>query len=108
MASGAEDIQQSLEILFGTRLGERIMQEEFGSSLNDFIFEEISPGLLNRLRSMISEAVLYYEPRIKLNRVDLNTDDQQQGLLWIKLDYTIPASNSRYNLVYPFYLQEAA
>lgn len=107
LVSGAEDIHQSLEILFGTRLFERILQEEYGSHLHDFVFEEISSGLLNRLQSALAEAILYHEPRVELNGLELEQDDQQDGLLYILLDYSIPASNTRFNMVYPFYIQEA-
>lgn len=107
LAEDIEDIQQSLEILFGTSLGERIMQEDYGSSLINFQFEEISVGVLNQLRNQIKEAVLYHESRINVNDVKINVDEAQAGLLHINLDFTVPTSNSRYNLVYPFYLTEA-
>ena len=106
MVSDLEDIRQSLEILFGTRLGERIMQEGYGSSLSDYQFEEISSAVLNRMRHMINDAVLYHEPRVKLNSVAIDRHQEVEGLLLIKLDISIPSSNSRYNLVYPFYLEE--
>jgi phage baseplate assembly protein W len=106
--SGAEDVRQSLEILLGTRLEERILQEEYGSNLRDFVFGELNAGVVNSLRNMIAEAVLYNEPRVELNSVDLETDEEREGLVLIKLDYTIPASNTRFNMVYPFYLQEAS
>ena len=105
--SGSDDVRQSLEILFGTRLNERILQEEYGSSLQDFLFEEINAGILNQLRRLISEAILYHEPRVELNAVNLDVDRQIEGLILIKIDYSIPASNTRFNMVYPFYLQEA-
>ena len=106
MVAGPEDVKQSLEILLGTRLEERILREEYGSNLHEFVFAEINTGLINRLRNMIEEAILYGEPRIRLNEVELDTDEQREGLLLIKVDYTIPNSNSRFNMVYPFYIQE--
>ena len=33
--------------------------------------------------------------------------EQSLGLLLVTIDYTVRATNSRYNLVYPFYLREA-
>jgi phage baseplate assembly protein W len=44
MVSGAEDIRQSLGILLSTRLGERLMQDEFGCDLQHVLFEEIDRG----------------------------------------------------------------
>src|SRR5205085_7556909 len=106
MAAGIEDIKQSLEILFGTRLNERIMQEDYGCNLDEFVFEETSSETLNRLEYIIKEAVLYHEVRIELNNLQFNLDREREGVLLIQLDFTVPSSNSRYNMVYPFYLNE--
>lgn len=105
-AADVEDIRQSLEILFGTRLNERIMQEDYGCNLDEFMFEETSSGMLNRLEYVIKEAVLYHEARIELNNLQFDLDREREGRLLIQLDFTVPASNSRYNMVYPFYLNE--
>jgi phage baseplate assembly protein W len=107
MVSGAEDIHQSLHILLSTRLGERVMQEEFGSALDALVFEEIDQAMLNTLSSAIGDAVLYHEPRIDLDDVAVAESDEQPGLLLIALTYTIRSTNSRFNMVYPFYVNEA-
>ena len=106
--SEQEDIQQSLFILLCTAQGERIMREDFGCDLQRFMFEEISQSLINSLTRLITDAVLYYEPRIVLNAVDIDDSEQYQGLINISIDYTIRSTNSRFNLVYPFYLNEAS
>ncbi len=107
MVSEVEEIKQSLEILFGTILGERIMQEDYGCNLMNYVFEEMSSRVIHRLQHMIKDAVLNHEARIKVNQVEVNIDQGEVGMLLINLDFTIPSSNSRYNLVYPFYLTEA-
>jgi uncharacterized protein len=105
--SGAEDIQQSLQILLSTRLGERVMQAEFGCDLYHVLFEEIDQSLVNSLTSIIADAILYHEPRITLDRLNVFESESQQGVLLISLDYTIRGTNSRFNMVYPFYINEA-
>jgi len=107
MVSGVDDIQQSLQILFATRLGERIMQDEFGCALDSVVFEEIDQGLINTLNRSISDAILYHEPRITLDQLDVDESAEQPGLLLISLIYTVRSTNSRFNMVYPFYLNEA-
>jgi uncharacterized protein len=107
MVSGVEDIHQSLQILLSTRLGERVMQDEFGCALDGVVFEEIDQDLLNSLNSSISDAILYYEPRISLDRLDVSESAAQPGILLIRLDYTVRSTNSRFNMVYPFYINEA-
>lgn len=106
LAADIEDIKQSLEILFGTRLNERIMREDYGCNLDEFMFEETSSETLNRLEYMIKEAILYHEVRIELNNLQFDLEKEREGVLLIQLDFSIPASNSRYNMVYPFYLNE--
>jgi len=107
MVSGPDDIHQSLEILLATRLGERVMQDTFGSELQRVLLGDIDRGLINSLTSLISDAILYHEPRITLNRVDIAESAAQQGLVLVSIDYTIKSTNSRFNMVYPFYLNEA-
>ena len=107
LVSGVEDIYQSLQILLSTRLGERVMQESYGCDLTDLLFEEIDQNMINRLSNLISDAILYHEPRIVLDELDVSPDQNEAGLLLISLKYTVPATNSRFNMVYPFYVNEA-
>jgi len=103
-----QDIEQSLQILLNTAQGERIMREDFGCDLHRFMFEEVSQSLANSLTRLITDAVLYYETRIVLNAVNVDESAQTQGLVMITIDYTVRSTNSRFNMVYPFYLDEAS
>jgi phage baseplate assembly protein W len=107
MVSAAEDVHQSLQILLATRPGERVMHEGFGCDLQHVLFDEIDQGMINTLNRLISDAILYHEPRITLDRLDISESAQEPGLLLIQLEYTIRSTNSRYNMVYPFYVNEA-
>jgi uncharacterized protein len=107
MASGVEDIHQSLQILLSTRLGERVMQDSFGCDLTAVLFEEIAQSMVNTLTGLISDAILYHEPRITLDKLDVSQDRAEASLLLISLEYTVRSTNSRFNMVYPFYLNEA-
>jgi phage baseplate assembly protein W len=107
LVSGALDIQQSLQLLFSTMPGERLMAESYGCDLNTLLFAEIGTTLMNRIHVLISDAILYHEPRIRLDHLEIQESESERGLLWISLFYTIRNTNSRYNMVYPFYIQEA-
>ena len=106
MVSDEKDIIQSLEIILSTRPAERIMQPDFGCELSQFLFEEISQGLITGIRGIVSDALVYHEPRIDVEEINIE-ESEQEGLLLISIIYTVRATNSRYNLVYPFYLNEA-
>ena len=101
--SGVEDIQRSLEIIFTTALGERIMNPSFGCALDDMVFEAMNTSKLTYIENLLRTAILYHEPRIEADLIAL-TPDQAEGILWIQVDYTVRTTNSRFNFVYPFYL----
>jgi uncharacterized protein len=107
MANGVEDIEQSLRILLGTWQGERVMQETFGCDLGRLVFEQLDQRLINTVDRLITSAVLEHEPRIKLDRVDVARAAEGPSAIIITVHYTVRATNSRYNIVFPFYLTEA-
>lgn len=103
--SDEEDIQNSLEVLLATKVGERIMQPGYGCNLDALLFEPINLSLQTYIKDLVSTAVLYYEPRIKPENVTLNSTDTE-GVILIEVDYIIRTTNTRHNLVFPFYMEE--
>lgn len=104
MVSGLEDIRQSLKILFMTQRAERVMRPTYGHGL--FAFEGTAQSQLDDVRARIEETVLSGEPRIVLDRVDIDERDIVEGTLYVTLIYRVPKVNARENLVLPFYLEE--
>ena len=106
MVSGPENVHKSVWIILNTQLGERVMQEDFGAGLNKLHFEPIRSRLVNDLRRIIKNALLLHEPRISLDQVGISDARSEEGILLIQLQYTVKSTNSRFNLVYPFYVNE--
>lgn len=102
-----QDIRESLHILLSTSLGERVMRPTFGWKRDALVFEPLSTSFATVLKRDIETAVLFFEPRIELNKLTFETSASQEGMVLIRLDYTIRATNTRTNLVFPFYLDEA-
>lgn len=107
MVAGIDDVAESLAILLATRRGERVLVEGYGCDLAEFMFAEITPSLVGQVRDLVADAILEYEPRVLLNGVDVSTERADEGVLMVAVDYTVRATNSRYNMVWPFYLDEA-
>ncbi len=105
MAEDETDIRQSMEILLSTQIGERILEPRYGCDLQRFVFEPLDTTLATYIRELVRDAVLYFEPRVIVERVELVTTPQE-GQLDIIIHYLIPSTNTRNNLVYPFYLGE--
>lgn len=107
VAEGVEDVRQSLEILLSTRVGERLLEPRYGCDLTRFIFEPLDTTLATYVKELVRNAILYYEPRVKLESVDLYVHPDE-GRLDILLSYLIAATNERANLVFPFYTVEGS
>ncbi len=105
MLSDEADIKSCLGILLSTSIGERIMQPKYGCDLKRFLFEPLNTTLKAYIKDLVKKAILYFEPRIKLEEISLTTDDNE-GILLITVDYTIITTNTRNNLVFPYYLEE--
>jgi phage baseplate assembly protein W len=104
MAETEEDIRQSLNILLSTSLGERVLRPTFGWKRDALMFEPLSTSFAAYLARDVETAILFYESRITLNSVDFEASQDVAGLILIRIDYTVRATNSRTNLVFPFYL----
>lgn len=105
MLEDVDDINSSLEILFATRIGERIMQPKFGCNLDELLFESLTATMATYIKDLIETAILYFEPRIDVKKIELEQVNEE-GLVLIQLDYRVRSTNSRYNFVYPFYKNE--
>ena len=106
MVANEADIKESLRILIATRPGERIMQPAYGCSLHALVFEGVNESTIAEIEEAIDQAILFFEPRIGLERVDVDTQQAYDGLLKIRIEYTVRETNTRSNIVYPFYFQE--
>ena len=106
MLSDEPDIQSSLEILLSTRQGERVMRQDYGCNLDELVFEPLTTTFKTYIKDLIATAILYYEPRIDVNKIDLDNTGELDGRILISIDYTVRSTNSRFNFVFPFYKTE--
>lgn len=107
MVADADDIRQSIRLILETDPGERVMRPDFGAGLRRMVFEPINTATLTLVQHRVEEALVAREPRIDVQEVVVSAEDAASGLLHIRIDYRIRATNTFYNLVYPFYLQES-
>ena len=107
MVASEDDIKQSLAILLATTQGERIMRPDYGCNLQELMFDSLNAGTRTYIKDLITTAIIRNEPRVSLDRVDFDTSNYLEGYVNISIDYTIRDTNTRANLVYPFYLEEA-
>lgn len=84
----AEDIRQSINDILTTPLGSRISRRTYGSRLYDMIDQPANRANRVLLYSAVATALLRWEPRIELKRVDIAPQDAAQGRWTITLTIT--------------------
>ncbi len=107
ITDGFLDIQRSLEILLTTRMGERVMQPKYGCHMEELLFESLNTGTKTIIKDRIETAILYFEPRIDAKKIEIDDTRQNEGVILVRIEYVVSATNSRFNFVFPFYRNEA-
>jgi len=100
------DVHSSIEIILKTLNGERMMLPTFGANLRPYAFEPMNPATIALIEKIVREALVLHEPRIIVDDL-VTTVNQAEGRLEISIPYTIITTNTRYNYVFPFYMNEA-
>ena len=107
LVADAEDVRQAILLILETEPGERLMRPDFGCGLRGLVFEPVSVRTLGAVRRRVEDGLTAWEPRIDVQQVTVARDPDDRARLNVEIAYRIRASNTFYNLVYPFYLQEA-
>jgi len=105
---GDDNVEQSLRVLLLTQLGERVMRPDFGCAAPRLLFAPASLHFLAALETTVREAVRDFEPRIDLETVRAEADAVEENRITVAIAYRVRRTNSRFNLVFPYYLDTAA
>lgn len=101
-----DNIRQSILIVLETAPNERVMRPNFGCGIHDLVFTAVDTTTIQRIRSVIEEALRRYEARIEVLGVTVDEDATSEGKLLIELEYRVRKTNQIGNLVFPFYFRE--
>ena len=107
LVGGVEDIEESLKILLNTLPGERVTNLRYGCRAQEKIYDPIDGQFSFLAEEAIQSAIDFYEPRIKLESVNIVREEQNEGLVVLELSYVVKMTNARHNLVHPFSELEA-
>ena len=101
-----EDIRQSILIILETAPGERVMRPNFGCGIHELVFAAIDSTAIQRIKSVVDEALRRCEARIEVLNINVDEDATADGVLLIELEYRVRKTNQTGNLVFPFYFGE--
>ena len=104
LSSDFVNIEESIDIILRTNLGERVYRPDFGSRLSELSFEPVNSETLLKIRLYVEEALGRWEPRIKLKKV-IAEPNSEKNTISIEIIYQIKDSPDLNSMIYPFYLQ---
>jgi phage baseplate assembly protein W len=101
-----EDIRQSILIILETAPGERVMRPNFGCGIHELVFSAVDSAAIQRIRSVVEEALRRCEARIEVLGVNVDEAATDEGKLLVEIEYRVRKTNQLGNLVFPFYFRE--
>jgi phage baseplate assembly protein W len=93
-------------VLLSTARGERVMLPQYGCNLEELVFESLDTRMKTLMADKVESAILYHEPRIELESVNLDDSRVLEGVVLIEVVYRVRSTNSRFNFVFPYYKLE--
>jgi phage baseplate assembly protein W len=81
-------IKQAVKILVLTNFYERPFHSELGSPVRNLLFELATPLTIHTLRRAITDVIENFEPRVRVDSVDVSINDDTNGCN-VTLQYTI-------------------
>jgi phage baseplate assembly protein W len=104
LVSEDEAIRRSIYLIISTAKGERRMRPHFGCAIHDLVFAPGDATTVGLIRSHVEEALGWWEPRVSVADVEVETDDEDPTRLLVTVRYVVKATKDERSLVYPFYL----
>lgn len=105
LSSHIASLEESIRIILGTNLGERVYRPNFGSRLSEVMFEPMNTQVLMLIRLYVKEAIEKWEPRLVLKEV-ITEPNPSTGSVSINIIYQPKDSYDIRSLVYPFFLAQ--
>jgi uncharacterized protein len=94
----AVSVREQLRVVLSTRPGEQLMRPGFGAGLSDFLGQGNNVTTRKRIHDRISESIGRWEPRITLDRIEVNEMPGNPGWLRIEIAYRLRRTDQAHNL----------
>ncbi len=102
-SSNISNIEESIRIILGTKLGERVYRPNFGCRLSELTFAPMNTKTLMLIRLYVETALKAWEPRIIVDGIYTEADSIHSKIN-ITIVYRVKKTYDPRSLVYPFYL----
>ena len=80
LVDGYSSALQSVEVIFTTRIGERVMRRHFGAGLAELLGRATTPALFAAWKTLIAVGIDLWEPRLRVRAVQVNAQPESLRL----------------------------
>jgi uncharacterized protein len=99
-ASGSAKLRQNIQLILGTRVGERPMIRNFGTQIHSLVHDPNDDVLAELLQTQAQQAILQFEPRVLVTQTKVL---QSEGEVRMLLNYTFTTEPVADQLVLPLF-----
>jgi len=85
----AESVRQNLQVILSTRAGEQLMHPGYGAGLVEFMGEPDNVTTRRRIEDRITTTVGRWEPRIEVDRIEVDGLPDRPGRLRVQIAYRL-------------------
>lgn len=104
LVTGQREVEEAMRLVLATAPGERPMRPEFGCAIHDLVFAPVNERTIGRIQYEVSTCLDRWEPRIKVESVEVTVDPENTAVLFIDVRYSVRGTNNPRSLVFPFYV----
>jgi uncharacterized protein len=106
MSANEDNVRDCIFVILGTPPGERLMHSQFGCEIHDLVFWPNNETTRSLAAHYCKEALQKWEPRVTNVGVKARPSPGEPHKILIDIEYTVAKTNTKRNLVYPFYLEK--
>ena len=89
-----EQVKSNIKNLLLTKRGERIMQPQFGSGLQELLFEQNVDDLEEKIQSTIEDSISQWLPFVNIDEIDIEQTDELKDSNKINVSIKFRVGNS--------------
>lgn len=104
LVSREREVAEAIRVIVSTIPGERPMRPEFGCRIHDYVFSPADSATADAISAEVTRALAMWEHRIDVGDVVVSYTDEDPTVFYIDIQYQMKQTNSRHNLVFPFYV----
>jgi uncharacterized protein len=94
-SEGEQNIREAIRVILLTEERERINLPSFGGGLGQYLFEPNTVMTRHQIQDRIAKALVAWEPRIRVESVDVLPDPQEAQAAIVTITYQLIATQTR-------------